>query len=488
MPSVDAVESSTEQPVSFDSSIANRISDPERAAQTSGVQSAAIEVASAPTVASALASSTPANARLGPSGSQDPNLADEVTSATNSLDGAVQTGAQTIAAQSSFDTTQIASDPDVLSALDSTLTPSSHLKQTAASPLLEMPSASQTASVPALPVPSSAHAISNSPAHAGAAPRSTPLPAENTVPSTQSQAANSSLISLPIPSRSLPENENFSPAKNSNPESRFSPNAAAPSTATPTGAEHVRPTDPPSGDSADSSSSHKEPAVAANQNAGQTADTQAGSAQSSANVVGPALQASIAGTPIAGPSIAAASVIAATVPQQPAASGAARAAEGSAPADPSANPPASPELPGNASTGPVQMAQMVNQAAQSEMRIGMNTAAFGNVEVRTVVHANDVGVLIGSEKGDLRSLLTNELPGIASTLQQQNLRLSQVNFHTTGFAFSSQTSSGGDSQPRSYSSTRAVRSQESIAGPSADDSSPTWGDTSNSENGLNIIA
>jgi trimeric autotransporter adhesin len=101
-------------------------------------------------------------------------------------------------------------------------------------------------------------------------------------------------------------------------------------------------------------------------------------------------------------------------------------------------------------TGPVQMAQIVNQAAQSEMRVELNTSAFGSVEVRTTVRANDVGVLIGSEKGDLRSLLANELPGIASNLQQQNLRLNQVNFHQ-GFASGNQMSSGGGgSQSRSF--------------------------------------
>jgi hypothetical protein len=100
--------------------------------------------------------------------------------------------------------------------------------------------------------------------------------------------------------------------------------------------------------------------------------------------------------------------------------------------------------------GPVQLAQMVNKAAQSEMRVELNTSAFGSVEVRTTVRANDVGVLIGSEKGDLRSLLANELPGIASNLQQQNLRLNQVNFHQ-GFASANQMSSGGDgSQSRSF--------------------------------------
>jgi hypothetical protein len=100
------------------------------------------------------------------------------------------------------------------------------------------------------------------------------------------------------------------------------------------------------------------------------------------------------------------------------------------------------------SMGPVQVAQMVNRAAQSEMRIGLNTTAFGNVEVRTVVHAGDVGVLIGSEKGDLRSLLVNELPGIVHTLRQQDLRLNEVSFQ--GFASSGNMGSGSDAQARSF--------------------------------------
>jgi Flagellar hook-length control protein FliK len=97
--------------------------------------------------------------------------------------------------------------------------------------------------------------------------------------------------------------------------------------------------------------------------------------------------------------------------------------------------------------GPVQMAQMVERAGQSEMRIGLSTSAFGSVEVHTVVHANEVGVLIGSEKGDLRSLLATELPGIVHTLQQQNLRLNHVDFQQ-GSAFSNHP--GRDSPPRSF--------------------------------------
>ncbi len=91
------------------------------------------------------------------------------------------------------------------------------------------------------------------------------------------------------------------------------------------------------------------------------------------------------------------------------------------------------------------MAQLVNRVGQSEMRIGMNTSAFGGVEVRTVVHASEVGMIIGSEKGDLRGLLANEMPAIANTLQQQNLRLNSVSF-MQGSAFSNNASGGGASQ------------------------------------------
>jgi hypothetical protein len=102
-----------------------------------------------------------------------------------------------------------------------------------------------------------------------------------------------------------------------------------------------------------------------------------------------------------------------------------------------------------AAPGPVQVAQMVSRIGQSEMRIGMNTSAFGSVEVRTTIHASDVGLVIGSEKGDLRSVLASDMPAIATTLQQQNLRLNSVNF-MQGFAFSNNSPGGGGSQQQGF--------------------------------------
>jgi hypothetical protein len=151
-------------------------------------------------------------------------------------------------------------------------------------------------------------------------------------------------------------------------------------------------------------------------------------------------------------------------------------------------PPAAPPALPAAVPGPVQMAQMVSRAEQSEMRIGMNTSAFGSVEVRTVVHASDVGLTVGSEKGDLRGLLANDMPSIANTLEQQNLRLSSVNF-MQGFGSPNHSAGGGDSQQRSFLPPRAVPVSGLAKSAEEDSTTPLnpW-ESSGGGTGLSILA
>ncbi len=144
------------------------------------------------------------------------------------------------------------------------------------------------------------------------------------------------------------------------------------------------------------------------------------------------------------------------------------------------------DTPASATMGPVQMAQIVTKAAQSEMRIDLNTSAFGSVEVRAVVHANDVGVLIGSEKGDLRSLLASDLPGITNVLQQHELRLHDVSFHQHGFSFSGDSSTGGQEQSRSFVPKRILNAA-SPAQPTMPEPTPTT-DRRASDGGLSVLA
>jgi hypothetical protein len=158
------------------------------------------------------------------------------------------------------------------------------------------------------------------------------------------------------------------------------------------------------------------------------------------------------------------------------------------PAADSPSPSSTPgEAPATVPASPVQIAQMVSHAAQSEMRIGLTTSAFGAIEVRTLVRANDVGLTIASEKGDLRAVLANEIPGLANRLQQQNLRLSQVNFHESS-ASSDNSPSGGNSQHRFFSQSARVRSS---ATDTEAEPSPVHGTTDNNRSrhaGLSVLA
>ncbi|HZQ23472.1 MAG TPA: flagellar hook-length control protein FliK, partial [Terriglobales bacterium] len=78
------------------------------------------------------------------------------------------------------------------------------------------------------------------------------------------------------------------------------------------------------------------------------------------------------------------------------------------------------------------MARVVAQSARSEMHIGMRTSEFGSVEVHTVVRDSQVGISIAAEKGDLRSLLSAEVPAMQTRLGQQELHLEEVKFLPQG--------------------------------------------------------
>jgi hypothetical protein len=118
----------------------------------------------------------------------------------------------------------------------------------------------------------------------------------------------------------------------------------------------------------------------------------------------------------------------------------------SSPVEPSILPPTS-QAPGNASppppatapkpdapeptaagTGPVQMARLVNGITQSEMHIGLRTQAFGNVELHTVVRDSQLGLVVGSEKGNLRNFLNAEMPTLQAGLGQHDIRFDGIRF------------------------------------------------------------
>ena len=100
-----------------------------------------------------------------------------------------------------------------------------------------------------------------------------------------------------------------------------------------------------------------------------------------------------------------------------------------------ATPEAAPtikDVPITEGSGNVQVAHIADKAGQSEMHIGMRIPLFGSVEVHTSVHQNQVGVVVGSEHGDLKTFLNAEIPMLRENLNQQDLQFSNVRFLETG--------------------------------------------------------
>ncbi len=73
-------------------------------------------------------------------------------------------------------------------------------------------------------------------------------------------------------------------------------------------------------------------------------------------------------------------------------------------------------------------ARLVAGAGQAEMHIDLRSAAFGNIEVHTTVHESQVGLAVGSDRGDLHTFLSAEVPGLQAAFRQQDLRFDQIHF------------------------------------------------------------
>lgn len=98
-------------------------------------------------------------------------------------------------------------------------------------------------------------------------------------------------------------------------------------------------------------------------------------------------------------------------------------------------------------------ARMLDASSQSEMHIDLRSPAFGNVEVHTTVHESQIGLTVGSERGDLHTFLTAEVPGLQSAFRQQDMHFDQIRFlgqggTAAGFSAGSDTQSGFQRQGR----------------------------------------
>ena len=100
--------------------------------------------------------------------------------------------------------------------------------------------------------------------------------------------------------------------------------------------------------------------------------------------------------------------------------------------------------------GPVHVARLMERVGQSEMHVGLRTLAFGSVEVHTVLRGSQVGLSIGSEKGDLHSLLAPEVGALSANMRQHELKLESIHFFDPSSTFNANDFSGMRQDARSF--------------------------------------
>jgi flagellar hook-length control protein FliK len=140
----------------------------------------------------------------------------------------------------------------------------------------------------------------------------------------------------------------------------------------------------------------------------------------------------------------------------------------------------------------VQSAHVLERMGQTEMRVGMNTADFGNVELRASVSQDRVGASVTTAHAELRAALTAEMPSLEHSMEQHQLRLDHLDLGAhSGGGNHERGASAQQQQSRSQSGSEAgfatTSSSSSDATPSPEGPAPSsWSAPYSS--GLNVHA
>jgi flagellar hook-length control protein FliK len=105
---------------------------------------------------------------------------------------------------------------------------------------------------------------------------------------------------------------------------------------------------------------------------------------------------------------------------------------------------------------------------QAEIRVGLNTANFGNLELHTSVNQDRVTATLATSHSELRAALAAEMPTLEHAMTQHHLTLDSFHLDTRSEAQDNNHGASGHQQDRPQTWT------EPAAGPAgASDSLPT---------------
>ncbi len=133
----------------------------------------------------------------------------------------------------------------------------------------------------------------------------------------------------------------------------------------------------------------------------------------------------------------------------------------------------------------VQSARVLERMGQTEMRVGVNTASFGNVELRTTLNQDQVGASIATSHMELHAAMMAEMPSLERAMAQHHLRLDSLDLNARGGAHDSGSSAGSQSQSQPGAGFKFSAAGDPVEPPDSL-STPAW--TAAHSAGLNVHA
>ena len=88
--------------------------------------------------------------------------------------------------------------------------------------------------------------------------------------------------------------------------------------------------------------------------------------------------------------------------------------------------PSQPETPVAYPTSLINSAKLVERIGESELRLGMRTGEFGNVDIRTSMVRNQFSAEISVERGELGRVMAADLPGLQTRLSEQRVAVANL--------------------------------------------------------------
>jgi len=107
----------------------------------------------------------------------------------------------------------------------------------------------------------------------------------------------------------------------------------------------------------------------------------------------------------------------------------------------------------------INTAKLVQGLSQSELRVGLQTRDFGNIDIRTSASRHEFSAQISVEHSDIANTLTTELPGLYARLNEQQVPVGNIHIQNQSLSTSTgldQNSQQSSSRPQNSA---AVRSQ-----------------------------